>query len=358
MKPMVANSHLPGPRPGGDTGAGTGTGPGVAGLQLRGLGRRLADRCLLADLSLTVAAGECLALLGPSGCGKTTTLRLLAGLDPVSEGRIELAGEDVTDLPAGQRRVAMVFQSYALYPHLSVVGNLELGLRIRAVPARERDQRIAAILELLHLGELRHRRPAQLSGGQRQRVALARALLRQPRLVLLDEPMSNLDAQLREELRPELRRLLCGGEPPVLYVTHDQQEAIGMADRLAILHSGRLQQLGTAQELYERPANRFVASFLGRPAINLLPARAGRQLALRPEHLQPRREGGLTARLLRREWWGSQQLCWLQTERGELRMLVPAGMELPGELQVGWNPADALWFDAESGRRLPSPGST
>ena len=322
------------------------------GLRLDAVSRRLGERCLLDALSLSVGAGECLALLGPSGCGKTTTLRLLAGLDPVSSGRILLGGQDITDQPGGQRQVAMVFQSYALYPHLSVHGNLSLGLRIRGVPLREREQRIASVLELLQLGDLQHRRPAQLSGGQRQRVALARALLRQPRLVLLDEPMSNLDAQLREELRPELRRLLCGGEPPVIYVTHDQQEAMGMADRIALLREGRLQQLGTARELYEQPANRFVAGFLGRPAINLLPPEGGRQLGLRPEHLRPVSEGGLPARLQRREWWGSQQLLWLETARGELRMLLAAQSELGEALQVGWNVADELWFDAAGGERL------
>ena len=322
------------------------------GLRLDAVSRRLGDRCLLDDLTLSVGAGECLALLGPSGCGKTTTLRLLAGLDPVSSGRILLGGQDITDQPGGQRQVAMVFQSYALYPHLSVHGNLSLGLRIRGVPLREREQRIASVLELLQLGDLQHRRPAQLSGGQRQRVALARALLRQPRLVLLDEPMSNLDAQLREELRPELRRLLCGGEPPVIYVTHDQQEAMGMADRIALLRDGRLQQLGTARELYQQPANRFVAGFLGRPAINLLPPEGGRQLGLRPEHLRPVNEGGLPARLQRREWWGSQQLLWLETPRGELRMLLGAQVELGEGLQVGWNLADELWFDAAGGERL------
>ena len=192
----------------------------AAGLRLEGVSRRVGERCLLDALNLTVGAGECLALLGPSGCGKTTTLRLLAGLDPVSGGRILLDNQDITDQPAGARQVAMVFQSYALYPHLSVAGNLSLGLRIRGVPARERDQRIASVLELLQLSDLQQRRPAQLCGGQRQRVALARALLRQPRLVLLDEPMSNLDAQLREELRPELRRLLCGGEPPEIGRAH------------------------------------------------------------------------------------------------------------------------------------------
>jgi multiple sugar transport system ATP-binding protein len=325
------------------------------GLRIEGLSRRLGDRTLLADLNLAVAPGECLALLGPSGCGKTTTLRLLAGLDAASAGRILLDGRDITQQSAGERRVAMVFQSYALYPHLSVADNLALGLRIRGMAPKEREGRIAAVLELLQLGELRLRRPAQLSGGQRQRVALARALLRQPRLVLLDEPMSNLDAQLREELRPELRRLLCGGDQPVVYVTHDQQEAMGMADRIAVLRDGALQQVGSARELYERPANRFVAAFLGRPAINLLPAQGQRQLGLRPEHLQPVLHGGIAARLQRREWWGNQQLLWLETAQGDLRMLVAADQSLPEQLQLGWRPEHELWFDSHSGERLAAP---
>ncbi len=327
----------------------------IPGLRIEGLSRRLGERSLLADLNLEVGPGECLALLGPSGCGKTTTLRLLAGLDPASCGRILLDGDDITRQDAGKRRVAMVFQSYALYPHLSVADNLALGLRIRGMAAKERDSRIASVLELLQLGELSLRRPAQLSGGQRQRVALARALLRQPRLVLLDEPMSNLDAQLREELRPELRRLLCGREQPVVYVTHDQPEAMGMADRIAVLRDGQLQQGGSARELYERPANRFVAAFLGRPAINLWPAAAGRQLGLRPEHLRPVPAGGLPARVQRREWWGNQQLFWLESAQGELRMLLPAEQELPESLQLGWQSEHEHWFDSHSGDRLPAP---
>jgi multiple sugar transport system ATP-binding protein len=325
-------------------------------LELCNLGRRVGGRALLSGLDLRVESGECLALLGPSGCGKTTTLRLVAGLDPAEEGsRILLDERDICQEPPGRRRVAMVFQSYALYPHLSVTGNLALGLRVRGVAGRERERRIDAVLQLLQLGELRERRPAQLSGGQRQRLALARALLRQPALMLLDEPMSNLDAQLREELRPELRQLLCGGEAPVLYVTHDQQEAIGLADRLAVLEGGRLQQVGTARELYERPCNRFVASFLGRPALNLLPPRDGRQLGVRPEHLRPVGEGGLAARPLRREWWGSQQLLWLESEQGKLRMLLPAEARCPEDLRVGWERRHELWFDAEGGARLGVP---
>jgi multiple sugar transport system ATP-binding protein len=324
----------------------------LPGLELRQLSRTLGERRLLDRLDLHVAPGECVALLGPSGCGKSTTLRLVAGLDPASEGAVLLNGEDLSDRSPGERQVAMVFQSYALYPHLSVQGNLDLGLKVRGVPPAERRRRIDTMLDLLQLGDLRRRRPAQLSGGQRQRVALARALLRQPRIVLLDEPMSNLDAQLREELRPELRRLLCGGEQPVVYVTHDQQEALGMADRIALLEGGRLQQVGHPRELHENPVNRFVASFLGRPAINLLAIEPRRQLGLRPEHLRLGVEGDLPARLLRREWWGHQQLLWLDSERGPLRLLTSATKPIPEQPRLSWQPQHELWFDPDSGERL------
>ena len=322
------------------------------GLHCEQLSRRVGDRLLLDRLSLSVAPGESLALLGPSGCGKTTTLRLLAGLDPVNGGRIQLDGEDVTDRPAGQRQVAMVFQSYALYPHLSVLGNLELGLEVRGIAAAERRQRIAEVLALLQLEGLELRRPAQLSGGQRQRVALARALLRQPRLMLLDEPMSNLDAQLRDQLRPELRALLHRAGHPVIHVTHDQQEAMGLADRIAVLNGGVLQQVGTPQELYHRPANLFVARFLGRPGINLLAADGGVQLGIRPEHIRLVESGGLPARLLRREWQGAQQLLWLDTSRGELLLLAEAALQPAETLQVSWRPQDELRFSSSSGERL------
>ena len=329
---------------------------GDAGLELRRLGREVGGRRLLDGLDLTVAPGECLALLGPSGCGKSTTLRLVAGLDPASTGQVLLDGGDLTPLSPGERQVAMVFQSYALYPHLSVEGNLELGLKVRGVAAAERQRRLGAVLELLQLAELRQRRPAQLSGGQRQRVALARALLRQPRVMLLDEPMSNLDAQLREELRPELRRLVCGREQPVIYVTHDQQEAVGMADRIALLDGGRMQQVGSPRELYADPANRFVAAFLGRPAINLLAVAPGRQLGLRPEHLHLAEEGPVEARLLRREWWGHQQLLWLDSPWGPVRVLCGPEQPLPAEPRLGWQRQHELWFDPLSGARLHGQG--
>jgi multiple sugar transport system ATP-binding protein len=327
----------------------------MTGLQLDGVCRQVGGRTLLDGLDLRVAAGECLALLGPSGCGKTTTLRVVAGLDSLSAGRVLLDGEDISRLDPALRRVGMVFQSYALYPHLSVADNLTLGLKVRGVPAAEREERLCRILSLLQLQDLRQRRPAQLSGGQRQRVALGRALLRQPRIMLLDEPMSNLDAQLREELRPELRRLLSGAGHPVLYVTHDQQEAMGLADRIAVLDQGRLQQEGLPQDLHHNPANRFVASFIGRPAINLFPPLAGRQLAVRPEHLQPVSSGGLPVRLARVEWSGNQQVLWLESAAGLLRLLWPGQSPPPDLPMVGWKAEHALVFDASSGVRLPSP---
>jgi multiple sugar transport system ATP-binding protein len=325
----------------------------MKGLQLQQLSRSVGDRLLLDRLTLAIAPGECLALLGPSGCGKTTTLRLLAGLDQPSHGRVWLDGVEITALPPGERQVGMVFQSYALYPHLSVLENLALGLRVRGVPAAEREQRIAATTALLRLEALLARKPAQLSGGQRQRVALARALLRRPRLMLLDEPMSNLDAQLREELRPELRRLLSGGEPPVVYVTHDQQEALGMADRIAVLAEGVLQQIGDPTQLLQEPANLFVAGFLGRPAINLLPARDGRILGLRPQHLRFSATGeGLPVQVQRSEWWGHERLFWLSGDCGTLRLLAAADQPLEVATHVSWDKRHEIWFDQHTGQRL------
>ena len=326
----------------------------MRGLLLDDLTRQVGSRTLLEGLHLEVAPGEVVALLGPSGCGKTTTLRVVAGLDPLSRGRVLLDGQDISLDDPGQRRVGMVFQSYALYPHLNVADNLTLGLRVRGVPASEREERLSQILALLRLEELRLRRPAQLSGGQRQRVALGRALLRQPLIMLLDEPMSNLDAQLREELRPELRRLLTSAGHPVLYVTHDQQEAVGLADRVAVLDQGRLQQVGDPRDLHRNPANRFVARFIGRPAINLFAPREGRQLAVRPESLRPVESGGVPVRLLRAEWSGSQQVLWLESEAGLLRMLWPAATIPRESFQVGWATEDVLAFEERGGGRLPS----
>ena len=225
----------------------------------------------LAGVSLQIARGEFFSLLGPSGCGKTTLLRLIAGLEIPHDGELRIGGRDAAGWPAHQRPVNTVFQSYALFPHLSVADNIAFGLRMKRVPARETGERVARMLELMAIAPLADRAPAQLSGGQRQRVALARALVNEPAVLLLDEPLAALDLQLRHQLRGELRQLQRRLGITFIFVTHDQEEAMSMSDRIAVMHAGRIAQLDTVEALYEHPRNRFVAQFLG--ACNLVPGR-------------------------------------------------------------------------------------
>ena len=320
-------------------------------LQIQDLGRRVGQQWIVRHLNLHVEDGECVALVGPSGCGKSTTLRLIAGLDTVSEGEITLNQMNVSNISAAQRAVGMVFQSYALLPHLSVFANLELGLRVRGVRPIDRQNRIQAMLELVQLHDRADVLPAKLSGGQRQRVALARALLRDPDVYLLDEPMSNLDAQLREELRPELRRLVLDRQKPVIHVTHDQHEAMAIADRIAVLHSGRIQQVATPSELYHHPETLFIAKFIGRPQINCLRPNNDVITAVRPESLFFANEG-LPCKLTSREWLGSSQLLFLDSPVGSLRLACSTALDIPESLHVSWHRSDEHHFDAETGRRL------
>ena len=224
------------------------------------------------DLSLEVEDGEFLVLVGPSGCGKSTTLRMLAGLDELSGGDIYIGDRLVNDVPARDRDIAMVFQTYALYPHMSVFDNMAFGLKLRKVPADEMRRRVQQAAELLGIEDLLGRKPGQLSGGQRQRVALGRAIVREPAAFLLDEPLSNLDAKLRVQTRAEISKLHQRLGSTFVYVTHDQVEAMTMATRIAVMDQGVLQQVGSAQELYDHPANMFVAGFIGSPAMNFFDA--------------------------------------------------------------------------------------
>ena len=322
-------------------------------LQLRAINKRFGERQVLHQLDLDVANGECVALLGASGCGKSTALRLIAGLDHPDQGSIRINGAEMVDVSAERRRVGMVFQSYALFPHLNVWDNLELGLRMRGGSAATRDERIRGVLEVLQLSGQTRQRPSQLSGGQRQRVALARALLRDPLVYLLDEPMSNLDAQLREDLRPQLRRLMIGGEQPVVYVTHDQQEAMALADRIAVMRQGRIEQIGTPRELYLQPASTYVAQFIGRPQMNLLPARDGVITGIRPDDLRLDPAGSLCT-ILSREWFGANQMLLVRCDRGDLRLVCPGETAIEAEPRISWPSACEHRFDAVSGRRLPS----
>ncbi len=233
---------------------------------LERLGRAYGGVAAVQDVSLSVPRGALIALLGPSGCGKTTTLRMIAGLERPDAGRILLDGRDVTALPPYARRMGVVFQSYALFPHLSVAANVGFGLRMQRVPGAERARRAAAALALVGLADLSARRPRQLSGGQQQRVALARALAIEPDVLLLDEPLSALDAKLREELRVEMRILQRRVGATAVFVTHDQAEALALADLVAVMHQGRVAQIGPPEEVFERPATPFVADFVGRSA--------------------------------------------------------------------------------------------
>ncbi len=244
-------------------------------VRLRGLGKRFGDTVVLDGVDARFADGSFIVLVGRSGCGKSTLLRCIAGLEEPTSGTIEFGGKDVTRLPPRDRDVAMVFQSYALYPHMTVRRNLAFGLELRKTPHEVIERRVAEVAELLEIDHLLDRHPRALSGGQRQRVAMGRAIVRRPSLFMFDEPLSNLDASLRNSVRIDIRRLHDELGATSIYVTHDQVEAMTLADVLVVLDRGRVQQIGAPLEIYRRPTNRFVAGFLGSPAMNLLPGRIG-----------------------------------------------------------------------------------
>ncbi len=249
----------------------------MAGIRIQNLTKAYGALPVLKDLSIDIPDGEFVALVGPSGCGKSTTLKILAGLEQATGGHIAIGDRDVTDLSPRERDVAMVFQNYALYPHLTVRRNLGFGLKMRKIPAAEINRRVEAAAQTLAIGHLLDRRPRQLSGGQRQRVALGRAIVREPQAFLMDEPLSNLDAKLRVRMRAEIIALHQRLGVTTIYVTHDQTEAMTMADRIVIMHDGEIQQIATPAEMFAHPANIFVAGFIGMPSMNFLQSRVTRE---------------------------------------------------------------------------------
>jgi multiple sugar transport system ATP-binding protein len=339
----------------------------VARLELRALTKCYGEVAALREVSLSVGDGELLAVVGPSGCGKSTLLSLVAGLEAPTSGEVRIDGEVVNARSPRERDVAMVFQSYALYPHLSVRRNLAFPLEVARRPRAEVAARVEEVSALLGLGPLLDRRPAELSGGQRQRVALGRALVRRPRLFLLDEPLSNLDAALRVSVRGELKKLHERLGATFVYVTHDQAEAMTLADRIAVLRDGLLEQLGAPREVYDRPATAFVARFVGTPQVNLVPpgalglaAREDVLAGLRPEHLSVSRgggQGGLDARVWLVEPMGAE--TWVTVERGDARLVARCepGFDAPAgtPVSLAFDETRLHWFDARTGKRRGAP---
>jgi ABC-type Fe3+/spermidine/putrescine transport system ATPase subunit len=292
----------------------------MAFVTLDGVRKQWSHTVSVGPIALEIARGEILVLLGPSGSGKTTSLRLLAGFETPDAGRIVIDGEDVTSLPPARRRCGMVFQHYALFPHLDVGANVGFGLG--RIDRLSRDRKVAASLELVDLAGFEHRKPHELSGGQQQRVALARALAPEPRVLLLDEPLSNLDPALRERTRRELRALIKRVDITTVFVTHEQEEAFDLGDRVAVLNQGRLEQLGTPDDLYEHPASLFVATFVGRanvvrgPTARALGASDGQVLVVRPERLRFA-DDGLPALVRERRYTGAAAFYQVETAQGE-----------------------------------------
>jgi ABC-type sugar transport system ATPase subunit len=330
----------------------------VAAIELRGIRKIYAiGHRGVRNLSMTIGDGELMVLVGPSGSGKSTALRLIAGLETPDAGQVVIGGLDVTDEPPQRRDLAMVFQHYALYPHKTVRQNLEFSLRMRGVAAAARRERVEDVARMLQLDELLDRRPAQLSGGQRQRVALGRALVRQPSAFLLDEPLSNLDPALRLETRAEIALLHRRLSATMVYVTHDQEEAMTLGDRVAVLGEGTLQQVGTPEEVYHRPANRFVAQFVGSPPMNLIVDRGDRQMGVRPHDIDlvTRADADLLARVEVTELIGPSAHLRARTASGQtITIVVSADQRVtPGEEVALKFRRDRLhYFSTATGQRV------
>jgi multiple sugar transport system ATP-binding protein len=333
------------------------------GIEFHNVSKHFGETHVVDDLSLEIRDGEFVVLLGPSGCGKTTTLRMLAGLESVTSGEISINGERINDVPTQHRDLAMVFQSYALYPHMTIGENIGYPLRVRKVAKAERAKRVKRVAAMLEIEPLLERKPRQLSGGERQRVALARAIVREPRAYLMDEPLSNLDARLRVQMRGELKRLQHQLGTTTIYVTHDQAEAMTLASRVAVMKKGRLQQFDTPMNIYNYPANRFVAEFVGSPSMNFVEGQIDSgtfvsdslrielsssqlselsgatrlTLGIRPEHLQVLTEpydGAIAASVYVTELMGNETFVFLTVGANRLIARAPADFRAAVESRV------------------------
>ena len=337
----------------------------MAQLAFRDVRKNYAGLEVIHGISTDVADGEFVVIVGPSGCGKSTLLRMVAGLEQITSGEIRIGSRVVNNLEPKDRDIAMVFQNYALYPHMSVYENMSYGLRIKGLPRQEIDSRVQKAAAILELKPFLQRKPRQLSGGQRQRVAMGRAIVREPAVFLFDEPLSNLDAKLRVQMRAELQALHRRLETTSLYVTHDQVEAMTLAHRMIVMNAGRAEQIGAPLEVYARPATTFVASFIGSPPMNLIPQeRQGRKVlfGIRPEHLEPCAESdaNLVVEIDLIEPLGADTLVYghvgpAGTISGDTRIAARLHSSMDartGRLPLRYQTAHAHYFDAESGARI------
>jgi sn-glycerol 3-phosphate transport system ATP-binding protein len=333
----------------------------VSALRLERVSKRWGSALAVDEASFATPSGALVVLLGPSGCGKSTTLRMIAGLDTPSNGRILIDERDVTAAPPAERRISMVFQSYALFPHLNVAENILFGVKVRREPASEHAKRLERVAALLGLGELLERKPSQLSGGQQQRVALGRAIIAETKVCLMDEPLSNLDAQLRQEMRREIRALQQQLGMTMVYVTHDQTEAMSMADQVVLLNRGRIEQDAPPADLYARPASVFAARFIGTPPMNILaaPGRSDLKLGVRPEHVRIVERDGIEAIVQSAEYLGADTVVTCTTSAGGV-LADTVAARLPGKhalaegarVRLAWSAEDSHHFDAATNQRV------
>jgi len=328
----------------------------MAGIRIEGIRKSFGATTALEAVDLDVADREFVALLGPSGCGKTTLLRIIAGLETQTAGRVLIGDKDISGLPPRARGLAMVFQNYAVFPHLKVRDNIAFGLTMNGADKAKIAQQVESTASLLQLGKLLDRYPAQLSGGQRQRVAVARALAVEPAVLLMDEPLSNLDALLRLDMRAELKEVLRAAGTTTIYVTHDQTEAMALADRIAVLHSGKVEQIGTPSDIYHHPATRFVGGFVGSPPMNFLP-KDGALIGIRPEDIDlVSAAEGMEFRVNVVEPLGAQTLL-TGTAEGQMLRVALAGehaIAAGTTLHIRPRPERIRWMDAATGQALPA----
>ena len=332
----------------------------MTALKLENVNKSFGPVHVLKDINLTVEDGEFVVFVGPSGCGKSTLLRVIAGLEDASTGTVMIGDDIVNAVPPAKRGIAMVFQSYALYPHLSVKDNMGLGLKQEGQEKSVVQERVAKASKMLDLDDYLARRPAELSGGQRQRVAIGRAIVRDPKLFLFDEPLSNLDAALRMNTRVEIAALHRTLAASMIYVTHDQIEAMTLADKIVVLRDGRVEQVGSPMELYNDPANRFVASFLGSPSMNFLERSVpgvpqGQTIGLRPEHLQLRDDGQIAGTVTHVERLGGDTNLLVTTDQGEtltVRLFGQDPTEVGAAIRLWFDDAHAFYFNDAQERVL------